>query len=143
MRLSQQKKRPYIKELNIAAMIDVILLLLIFFMCTRTFNTPENNLNSQSVSPGKSSQAQPSDFEPVQIVLKSNETSVNIFCDGAICTNFKDLYEQLLQRRQIADMQVIIRGSNKVPFNYLVDALDQCKKAGFTNAGFSTQEENL
>jgi len=123
-----------------AAMVDVVLLLLIFFMCTSSFLPPEQNLPSRLPQTGSAAAAEPEDFEPVRIRLSVvGEDSVLIECDGAACATLDALERNLTARRAIADVRVIISGEGDVPFGYMVGALDACYRADLRRVAFSAK----
>ncbi|HUW35167.1 MAG TPA: biopolymer transporter ExbD, partial [Planctomycetota bacterium] len=72
MRLTRQKRAGAGAELNIAAMIDVVFQLLIFFMCTSSFGTLENDLAAKATQPGPGQRAR-ADFPPVRVNLVAGE----------------------------------------------------------------------
>ena len=120
-------------------MIDVVMLLLIFFMCTTSFNKPEQNLFTQLSHLGTGQNTEIEDFEPVEIMLTKTEKGISVFCDGQSCDTFEALAGLLRARRQIADVKVIIKGHSDVPFWYMVAAVDTCYGAQLSRVAFSTK----
>ncbi len=143
MRLTHQRRKLDKIELNIAAMIDVIMLLLIFFMCTMSFYEPEKQLDPAVSKPGTSSRPDYNKFEPVRVNIENIAEQVTIFCDTTRCRDLDQLYQELVQRRKVADVDVIIEGSEDVPFEYMVSAVDLAYKAGFTTAAYSLRSGSL
>ncbi len=140
MKLSNRHKNRDIAELNLPAMVDVILLLLIFFMCTRSFNDPEKNIKSQLLQKGMSSSNEIADIEPISITLRKTDSGIMLDCDGKKYSSFQSLSKTLEMLRNIVDAKVIIKSEAQVPFRYVVETLDRCKSAGFSNVGLSTVE---
>ncbi len=138
MRLTHQKREVGKPTLNMASMIDVVFLLLIFFMCTSAFKAPERNLPSPLPRVGGPRMAV-EEFEPVRIVVQPVGDGVLISCDGQPCTSFAQLREQLEARRRIADLPVIIEGRRGVRFRHMVAALDTCYQADLRRAAFSAR----
>lgn len=142
MKLTKIAAKHPLPELNITSMIDVIFLLLIFFMCTTSFSTPEFLLPSQM--PGQLSPQQPMPtFEPIQILFKSGENEILIYCDMQTCQNFDQLKEMLQQRKALGDIPVVISGDNDIPFGYMARALDLSYNSGFDKVGYTPAKENL
>ena len=141
MRLTRQKRIIERQQLNMPAMIDVVMLLLIFFMCTTAFNEPEKTLFTQVSRHGTGRGTNIEDFEPVEIVLRKSKNGVSILCDGQVCKSFEILGRLLRARRQLADVKVIIKGHDDVPFWYMVAAVDTCYGAQLRRVAFSTKGE--
>jgi biopolymer transport protein ExbD len=119
-----------------AAMIDIVFLLLIFFMCTTTFARPEEDLPTQlpAQSPAAS---ELDDFDPVVISLDIEGDRVRILCDGQECTDDGQLRERLAARRAIANVPVIIHGGAGVPFGEMVHVLDMCYRLGLNRVAYA------
>jgi len=140
MRLTRQKRTTGAPELNMAAMVDVVLLLLIFFMCTSSFQRPEQDLPSRLPQTGGAVTTEPEEFEPVRIRLSvTGEASVLIECDRIACATLDALEQHLTARRAVADVRVIISGEGDVPFGDMVGALDACYRADLRRVAFSAQ----
>ncbi|MCK5114720.1 MAG: biopolymer transporter ExbD, partial [Phycisphaerae bacterium] len=72
MLLTRQSLKPVRPVLNIAAMIDVVFLLLIFFMCTISFEAVDKDLSAQ-IPQVSGDPSEESDFEPIRIELRLTE----------------------------------------------------------------------
>jgi len=142
MKLTKVTTKYPFPELNIASMIDVIFLLLIFFMCTTSFNAPEFILPSQI--PGKTSPHREIEiFEPIQISFKSVLNEIQIYCDMQTCRDFNHLKEMLQRRKDLGDIPVVISGDSKVPFGYMARALDVSYTVGFDKVGYTPVQNKL
>lgn len=136
MQLTRQKHRFMPTKLHMAAMIDIVFLLLIFFMCTTTFARPDEDLPTQL--PARTSAASAmDDFDPVMVKLELDSGHVRILCDGRVCEGIGQLREQLAARRVIANVPVIIQGDGQVPFGDMVHVLDMCYRLGLTRVAYS------
>ena len=121
-----------------ASMIDVVFLLLIFFMCTSSFEMLENDLPSQMPQAGAEQQKE-ADFEPVRVSLsRANKTTI-IKCGEEACGTFGGLFIKLKSLRSIDDVPVIIEGEGKVPFGDMVATLDTCYQANLRKVAFSAK----
>lgn len=138
MRLTRQGVKPTGPTLNIASLVDVVFLLLIFFMCTSSFDRLEGTLPAEFPGRPKTPAELVEDFDPVQIDLTRSGGSVLVRCDGEPCGTFAILQRHLEARRALADVPVIIAGEESVPLEYMVGALDACRTAGFERVAFST-----
>lgn len=138
MRLTRQHQRSGAPELNIASMIDVVFLLLIFFMCTSTFDKMDETISAALPTSSREPQKM-KDFDPIQIRIRKSGDGTLVLIDNSPCSDFEALAAQLKARRAIADVPVIIQGDHEVPFEYMVAALDACYRAQFTKAAFSAR----
>lgn len=121
-------------ELNMAAMIDVVMLLLIFFMCTSGFKRPEKILPAAVAA---SSPDITAETEPVSIKLLTKNGKLSIFCDGALCAGFENLRTKLRKTRALANLDVIITSADSVNFTSVIKAADICRQAGLEKIAFS------
>jgi len=149
MRLTRQTKKPGRIELNMASMIDVVFLLLIFFMCTSANPEVEHEMKTQmpQVS-GGTPEDEP--FEPIRIRLSAPEGKLRLTCDGQACVDadgaasFEVLTAELKKRRAIpdpaiAELRVVIEGEPEVAFGRMVAALSACHEADLHRTVFSAR----
>lgn len=136
MRLTRQKSVLAVPQLNMASMVDVVFLLLIFFMCTSSLNQPENDISSQLS--GRGQRAVPERL--VRIRLLNVATGVLITCDERSIPDFLSLETELQRRASLEDRPVVIEGQAGVPFRFMVAALDACHRAGVRRVAFSPRE---
>jgi biopolymer transport protein ExbD len=137
MLLTRQRRKPDRSELNMAPMIDVVFLLLIFFMCTSSFDRPENEMRSDLPRTGGA--VDKDDFDPVRIRLTGRGQAVRITCDNQPCPDFETLVKMLKARRAIADVPVVIRGDGTVPVARMIGALDACHQADLKRVAFAAE----
>jgi len=119
---------------NLTPMIDVVFLLLIFFMVTTTFLDPERQIDVEL--PVAESGA-----EPVQLPL---ELIVNVDEDGTILLEGRALtYDSLVERLKGAALHdpetpVTIRGHARADHQHVVRVMDACGVAGLSNLAVGT-----
>jgi len=134
MKFSSRKPEP--SRLQLTAMIDILLLLLIFFIVSHQYTNSETEL-SVSVPTAKEG-ADPS--------RQKGEIYINILSDGSIKVegNMVDLPALLEKLSSIAmqyeNQPVRIRGDGGVPYQRIVEVIDTCQKAGIWNISFATQK---
>jgi biopolymer transport protein ExbD len=134
MKFSSRKPEP--SRLQLTAMIDILLLLLIFFIVSHQYTNSETEL-SVSVPTAKEG-ADPS--------RQKGEIYINILSDGSIKVegNVVDLPALLEKLSSIAmqyeNQPVRIRGDGEVPYQRIVEVIDTCQKAGIWNISFATQK---
>ena len=123
--------------LPMAPMIDVIFLLLIFFVSTSVFHKLEAELN---VSIPIAEEAEIKMRTPYKIII-------NVEKNGVIVLNQKrynsaSLTEQLKKMAAVSSMDtVIIRGDAEAPHQYIINVLNACKAAGIWNIAFAALDE--
>lgn len=121
-------------ELELAPMIDVVFLLLIFFIVTWQFARFERDMD---ISVPAAEEAKNEDRQMGEII-------VNVREDGSIVLNGRVVSEnELLGKLQAIseaypDQAVILRGSSEASFQAIINVLDQIKKAGIWNVAFAT-----
>ena len=149
MRLTRQTRKPGRIGLNMAAMVDVVFLLLIFFMCTSAAPEIENELPTDlpritGEVPKKE------ELDPIRIRLTGSGGNVRLSCDGQTCVDaagrasFDVLVAKLARRHAVLDASVveptvIISGEGEVPFGHMVRALNSGKTVGFKRVYFSAK----
>ncbi|MDF1862105.1 MAG: biopolymer transporter ExbD [Verrucomicrobiales bacterium] len=121
-------------ELELAPMIDVVFLLLIFFIVTWQFARFERDMD---ISVPAAEEAQDTDRQAGEII-------VNVREDGSIILNGRTVTEEELLSKLKAiseaypDQAVILRGSSEANFQAIINVLDEIKKAGIWNVAFAT-----
>lgn len=133
----RDRRRAKAPALALTSMLDVIFLLLCFFVTASVFSQWESEI---SISlPSASSSETPSRL-PGEVIL-------NVARDGSVTVNAKkltlsDLGERL---RKVADFYpgqpVVIRADRETSYDSLVKVLDTCRVAGVWNFSLATVEE--
>ncbi|MCH2177187.1 MAG: biopolymer transporter ExbD [Mariniblastus sp.] len=132
MKLSNKRPiREHAKiELSMTSMIDVVFLLLIFFLVTATFVQPERQILADIHKPGATGALQQPDLQPAVIQI-SDLNGRTLFQLGAIKTvDLRDL-EAPLRGFQHKKHGSFIRVSDGVPFEKVAKVIDLCKTTGF------------
>ena len=126
-------------QLRMTPMIDVVFLLLIFFMCVSKWKLAEGNLAAELPSEGAQSTVKvPLDLEKIIIKLKRSDDGVYIKLNNdRLCPTFQALYQQLKALRQIEDLPVIIDADRDVLFRDAILALNTSVKADLSNVSFA------
>ena len=133
----RDRRRAKAPALALTSMLDVIFLLLCFFVTASVFSQWESEI---SISlPSASSSETPSRL-PGEVIL-------NVARDGSVTVNARkltlsDLGERL---RKVADFYpgqpVVIRADRETSYDSLVKVLDTCRVAGVWNFSLATVEE--
>ncbi len=120
--------------IQLAPLVDVLLLLLIFFLLTWNAARTENELD---VKVPKASAAKEKSA-PIGDVI------VNVKADGNVVVNRRtlsgpeltELLKSLIQLN--SEQAVVIRGDEAGAYRNIVDVLNICTEAGITNVAFAT-----
>ena len=133
MKFSSRKPEP--SRLQLTAMIDILLLLLIFFIVSHQYSNSETEL-SVSVPTAK---------EGADPKRQKGEIYINVLADGSIkvegsSVDLPALLEKLSSiAAQFENQPVRIRGDGGVAYQRIVEVIDTCQKAGIWNISFATQ----
>jgi biopolymer transport protein ExbD len=121
-------------ELELAPMIDVVFLLLIFFIVTWQFARFERDMDISV----------PAAEETNDDGRTAGEIIVNVREDGSVVLNGVSVTnEELLSRFQLIadefpDQSVILRGDAASHFQHIINVLDLVKRSGIWNVAFAT-----
>lgn len=122
------------RELDISPLIDVVFLLLIFFMVTATFAKDlEIDLDRPSAASGQ----------------RADAKSLRVYVDraGTIYVDELPVQPWMVQNRVrdllrgAPDASVLVVVDSSVPAQRLVEVVDQCRLAGAANVGVATEAE--
>ena len=152
-------------ELEMTAMIDVVFLLLIFFMCATKFKIPEGALRCFLPRDRGNTSTSPVLTKNCRITLyKADDGETMVMADDKVIVNdTRGEYEQqylpsqfgfseerleqhLLFRKQTytgfgaKGLPVIIDFSKEVPFKYVVQVLNICRRVEIEDIGFAMPE---
>ena len=125
---------PHHPGIQLAPLVDVLLLLLIFFLLTWNAARNENELD---VKVPKASAAKEKSAPMGDVI-------VNVKADGNVVVNRRTLsgpdlttlLEGLVKLN--ADQAVVIRGDEGGAYKNIVNVLNICSEAGITNVAFAT-----
>ena len=130
-----QNKEPESAAFPLAPMIDVVFLLLIFFIATMQFSQSERELEVSVPVAEEGPDARQTVGEIIVNVKEDGEVVV----DNAVMTQAQ-LFEKLQRISAIHPNQAIrIRGDGQVEYQKIVEVIDVCQKAGIPNISFATQ----
>ena len=120
--------------IQLAPLVDVLMLLLIFFLLTWNAARNENELD---VKVPKATSAKEKAAPPGDVV-------VNVKTDGTVVVNRRNMTAReltdLLQSlvKLYPDQAVVIRGDEAGAYKNVVNVLNICSEAGVTNVAFAT-----
>jgi biopolymer transport protein ExbD len=132
-----RRRPPDVIGFQIAPMVDILLVLLCFFIVTWSFARKEMELDVKvpAAQSGK---------EPISTV---NQTVLNVRMDGTVILNRKAIpLNELRSRLQdlariYPDYAIILRGDERAAYRAIVNVLDVCREAGIWNVAFATDKQ--
>ena len=122
------------------SMIDVVFLLLIFFMCASRFRTVEKRLDAflPNRGPGRETVSAPPEVMTIKVSNDSRHLKMARFrIAGWQTTDPNRLAAHLRQIRATGKFSVEIDGGQDCSFRHVMAALDACVRAKFTDVSFS------
>jgi biopolymer transport protein ExbD len=137
MKFSSSGRRAKAPALALTSMLDVIFLLLCFFVTASVFSQWESEI---SISLPSASTAETPGRLPGEVIL-------NVARDGSVTVNAKKLaLDDLGSRlRKVAEFYpgqpVVIRADRDTSYDSLVKVLDTCREAGVWNFSLATVED--
>ena len=121
-------------ELELAPMIDVVFLLLIFFIVTWQYAQFERDMD---ISVPAAEEVSEEDRNQGEIIVNVRENG-EIVLNGAVVTD-AELQERLNRvAQEFPNQAVILRGASEAKYQTIISVLDQIKKAGIWNVAFAT-----
>jgi biopolymer transport protein ExbD len=130
----RKRVMPTVLGFQIAPMVDILLVLLCFFIVTWSFARKEMELDVKVPTAANAKESNP-------VV---NQTVINVKADGTIVWNRKTVSNgELLGRlRELAvlfpDYAIILRGDRHVTYEHIVSVMDICREANIWNVAFAT-----
>ena len=121
---------------QLAPMIDVVFLLLIFFLVTWSFARYEMELDVTV----------PTAREGKESRRAVGEVILNVKADGTVVMNRRVMSLEALREALVRiaglypDQAVVLRGDEKADYRSIVAVLDVCRSAGIWNVAFATSQ---
>ena len=123
--------------LSLTPLIDVVFLLLIFFLVTSEFEDEERRLDI----------VLPTATSAVPMSVKPRELVVDIDSDGAIYLRGQTISLEQLQQlltdsvaKNPTNQSVVIRADRQTSFQPVVDVMDVCNRTGVSDYSVTTQQ---
>ncbi len=129
---THQDEQP---TLNLTPMIDIVFLLIIFFMVGTKFAEWENRLALKVPEVNETGALAPAPEKRV----------INVYQDGRISLDrdfvtLDELIGQLTEaRQQYSGLGVVVRGDAEGAFQHVASVLGACREAGITDMGISVR----
>jgi biopolymer transport protein ExbD len=132
---SRRVQRDRKIELSMTSMIDVVFLLLIFFMTTASFVRTERNLDSAIKVKSRSASRQASDLEPAIVEVRGGSSGFVYQVGEREMTSLQELIGVLRQFENKID-GAFVRVSDEAPFRMAASAVQACKSSGFDTVSY-------
>ena len=128
--------------INISSLLDVMFILIIFFLATATFSEQETD---QTVSLPQSTSA------PASLSARPKVITINVHADGTYLINnpiskkneTMDLNAMRVELKDAlsknAGQKVLVRGDRKAFHEYVANAMAACKEVGYVDANIGYQ----
>lgn len=131
-----QNREPQPAGMQLAPMIDIVFLLLIFFIVTWQFSREEVDLRI----------AVPTSEEGADPQRVLGEIILNVRADGTVAVwgetktrpQLKETLSAIAQQHK--NQPVRVRGDATTPFQRIVEVIDTCQQSGIWNISFATQK---
>lgn len=124
------------QEVDISPLIDVVFILLIFFMVSTTF-VKDAQLELERPS---SQSAEPADGKSVRVSIDKRG---DVFLGNTPVRLWMLQGRVREELRAVEDPAVLIVADRNTPTERLIDVVDQCRMAGAQNVGVITDKENV
>ena len=141
MRLSSKTKRAAADmELSTTSMIDIVFLLLIFFLVTSTFVKPEREYRPSIKINEKNSASSSNDLEPAIINVTKNGGRI-FYQVGGLEIDSDDALVATLKSFPNKEQGAFVRAPGDVKFDYCVRAIAAAREAGFVGVSYVPMKE--
>jgi biopolymer transport protein ExbD len=132
-----QKRQLEPAAMQLAPMIDIVFLLLIFFIVTWQFSRSETEMKISVPSSQEGA-------DPKRVL---GEIIVNVRANGEVVVEGQVMSQAQLKQKlsaiakQHQNQPVRLRGDSKAEYQTIVEVIDTCQKAGIWNISFATQRQ--
>lgn len=132
-----QKSQLEPAAMQLAPMIDIVFLLLIFFIVTWQFSRSETEMKISVPSSQEGA-------DPKRVL---GEIIVNVRVNGEVVVEGQVMSQAQLKQKlsaiakQHQNQPVRLRGDSKAEYQTIVEVIDTCQKAGIWNISFATQRK--
>lgn len=134
LRRSRLEGEDTVSEINIGPLIDIVFILLIFFVITTNF-TKQTGLDVSKPQ----AKAAVSLGQKIIMIGISREGTIHAFGRQIAMENVKTLISQELSKRP--DMSVVIVADNDAAIGKAVSVMDQCTLAGVQKVSIAAEKE--
>ena len=134
MKKTSRSHHTSLNELNITPLLDLVFVLLVIFIIT----TPQMMNNLQMTLPSGN---------PPKSKDKPKINKIDVYANGQTFFN-SELVDMTTLKERLADLQaqepdpsVVVKGDDKVDYQYMINVLDILQQLNITKVGLATQEQ--
>ncbi len=141
--LARWTEKPRMPELKMTSMIDVIFLLLIFFVLTANFNEIEMFLRMNLSAPGKGAPAVPAAPQPEVVHIRAADGAdgrMTWIIGGVSCADEEQIAAALASVNRNAAAVIHPAGTSSV--EQVLDMYGLCRQAGLKQVQFAAEKKN-
>ncbi|MCA9174564.1 MAG: biopolymer transporter ExbD [Planctomycetales bacterium] len=126
-----------LSSLSLTPLIDVVFLLLIFFLVATKFAEEDHEMDVQLPS---ASEARPLTSQPLELFVGISDSGT-FFVGGREVTHeeLDDTMGRAVENNPI-NQSVVIRADKRVPFDYVVQVMDLCNRHAITDYKVTTEK---
>ena len=135
MRLARRRHSKVALELSMTSMIDVVFLLLIFFIVSSSFVRPERQLQSAIQVRDRNEANAVANLEPALVEIRRSGTQT-VFQIGAIQTSDLKEIKRVLRSFENKSEGAFVRAAGDVPYEAAAQAIGACRASGFTTISY-------
>jgi biopolymer transport protein ExbD len=121
-------------DINVTPLVDVCLVLLIIFMVVTPLMVTNVPVNLPVVGTGEALARQ-----PLQITLQGDGT---LFIGDQVL-RMEQATSALERERGTADRPIVVQADKTLPYGRVVELLDICRRAGFSNVGLAARSRDV
>lgn len=133
-----QKSSEQRLGVSMTPLIDVVFLLMVFFLMTINFEKPEEVLANRLPQLGTQASDDPSqDWETVKLQVEISRTDgqLKLHLQERVLDRYEDLLSYLEQLPD--DIMIVIEAANNVPYKHVIAVYNSCLKANKKDIVFS------
>lgn len=131
---TKQRRTPTI---NIVSLVDILCILLIFFVVTTVFKKEEPVIR---LDLPKSSQGKPVDPNAPIIIFVTEDEKIFLGDIPIVPANLSSSIQKI--HKELPNSKFALKSSKKAPFGVIVQVMDAAKEAGIDQLPAFTQEAN-
>lgn len=137
MNFHKNKRKPL--DISLTPMIDVVFLLLIFFMVTTTFNKESTIEVTLATADGQAVETLET-RETILTIDKSGRYFIDDDDKALSDKNLETLIAALTASKNNKDIPLTIRADEDTPLQLAISVIDAASKIGFSRIAFATQK---
>lgn len=125
---------------NMTPMVDIVMVILVFFMATASVMGPEWLLKSALASTKARTSSAPTDVKPVRLAISADGATATLFVTGGAgsptpMADLERVLKGLAKDAGTAEVAVSLDPDDGAPYDAVVKAHEACERAGITKVG--------